>query len=268
MTAADATGARASFAGRGSQISLAAYGDTGPGGAPGIFSTYPSNSTQIESGDTNPPSPPCPSCRTTLNGDPRYGYLSGTSMAAPQVVGAVALVRAADPHLSNLSVIRLMKKTAIRTRGWTNDLGWGIVDAGAAVRGALALAADTVPPRASPRGGRKRQSGKHFKIRWRGRDKAGPGIAAAGIGLPACMRAGGTAATAPWSRPAATGPLHRQAGEQILVLHPGSRPCRKHRAGAAGGGFRDPRPENMSRGDRPFAVAVPCAATADSNLHA
>ena len=74
-----------------------------------------------------------------------------------------------------------MKKTAIRTRGWTNDLGWGIVDAGAAVRGALALAADTVPPRASPRGGRKRQSGKHFKIRWRGRDKAGPGIAAAGI---------------------------------------------------------------------------------------
>ena len=39
-----------------------------------------------------------------------------------------------------------MKKTAIRTRGWTNDLGWGIVNAGAAVRGALALARDTIPP--------------------------------------------------------------------------------------------------------------------------
>jgi serine protease len=181
VTAADATGGRASFAGRGSQISIAAYGDTGPGGAPGIFSTYPSNSTTIESGDTNPPSPPCPSCRTTLDGDPRYGYLSGTSMASPQVAGAVALVRAANPKLSNLSVIRLMKSSALRTRGWTNDLGWGIVDAGAAVRAAIALAADTVPPRTNRRGVRKRRVGKHFRLRWRGRDTAGPGVAAAGI---------------------------------------------------------------------------------------
>ncbi len=181
VTAADATGARASFAGRGSQISIAAYGDTGPGGAPGIFSTYPSNSTQIETGDTNPPTPPCPSCRAALNGDPRYGYLSGTSMAAPQVVGAVALVRAANPRLGNLSVIRLMKKTAIRTRGWTNDLGWGIVNAGAAVRAALALAQDTIPPTAAPRGVRKRRSGRKFRLRWRGEDTATPGIAPAGI---------------------------------------------------------------------------------------
>jgi serine protease len=181
VTAADATGGRASFAGRGSQISLAAYGDTGPGGAPGIFSTYPANSTQIETGDTNPPSPPCPACRTTLDGDSRYGYLSGTSMAAPQVVGAVALVRAANPRLSNLAVIRLMKATATRTRGWTNDLGWGIVNAGAAVRGALALAADTVAPKASPRGGRRRRVGRHFKLRWRGRDAAPSGVAPAGI---------------------------------------------------------------------------------------
>jgi serine protease len=181
VTAADATGARASFAGRGSQISIAAYGDTGPGGAPGIFSTYPSNPTSIETGNTNPPSPPCPSCRTTLNGDPRYGYLSGTSMAAPQVAGAVALVRAANPRLSNISVIRLMKESALRTRGWTNDLGWGIVNAGAAVRGALELAKDTVAPQALPRGGRKRQVGRHFTLRWRGRDSAGAGIAAAGV---------------------------------------------------------------------------------------
>jgi serine protease len=181
VTAADATGGRASFAGRGSQISIAAYGDTGPGGAPGIFSTYPLNPTTIESGDTNPPSPPCPSCRTTLNGDSRYGYLSGTSMAAPQVAGAVALVRAANPRLSNISVIRLMKESALRTRGWTNDLGWGIVNAGAAVRGALELAKDTVPPRALPRGGRERQVGRHFTLRWRGKDSAAPGIVPAGV---------------------------------------------------------------------------------------
>jgi serine protease len=181
VTAADATGGRASFAGRGSQVSIAAFGDTGPGGAPGIFSTYPSTPTQIESGDTNPPSPPCPSCRTTLNGDPRYGYLSGTSMAAPQVAGAVALVRAANRRLSNISVIRLMKSTAQRSGGWTNDLGWGIVDAGAAVRGAVELAKDTVAPRAFPRGGRERRVGRHFRLRWGGRDTAAPGVPAAGV---------------------------------------------------------------------------------------
>lgn len=182
VTAADATGARASFAGRGSQISIAAYGDTGPGGAPGIFSTFPSNGTTIESGDTNPPSPPCPSCRTTLDGDPRYGYLSGTSMAAPQVAGAVALVRAANPRLSNVSVIRVMKESAQRANGWTNDLGWGIVNAGAAVQTALELARDTIAPKAFPLGGRGvRQVGPHFTLRWRGRDTAGPGVKPAGI---------------------------------------------------------------------------------------
>jgi serine protease len=181
VTAADLTGGRASFAGRGSQISLAAYGDTGPGGAPGIFSTYPANSTQIETGDTNPPSPPCPSCRTTLAGDPRYGYLSGTSMAAPQVAGAAALVRSANPKLSNISVIRILKHSALRTRGWTNDLGWGILNAGAAVREALALAADTVAPKTIHRGRARRQSGRHFTLRWRGRDRAARGVAPAGV---------------------------------------------------------------------------------------
>jgi serine protease len=181
VTAADLTGTRASFAGRGSQISIAAYGDTGPGGAPGIFSTYPANPTQIETGDMNPPSPPCPSCRTTLAGDPRYGYLSGTSMASPEVAGAAALVRSANPRLSNISVIRVLKKTAVRTRGWTNDVGWGILNAGAAVREAVALAADTLPPKTIRRGVRKRQSGRRFTLRWRGRDSAGAGVAAAGV---------------------------------------------------------------------------------------
>jgi subtilisin family serine protease len=181
VTAADASGRRASFAGRGSQISLAAFGDTGPGGAPGIFSTFPSNTTQIESGATNPPSTPCFNCRTTFNGDSRYGYLAGTSMATPQVSGAVALVRAANPRLSNLTVIRLMKSTAQRVGGYSDDLGWGILDAGAAVRAAFALLQDKVAPKTIPRGGRSRRSGRRFTLRWSGTDRAGAGVRPAGV---------------------------------------------------------------------------------------
>jgi serine protease len=180
VTAADSSGGRASFAGRGSQISIAAFGDTGPGGPPGIFSTFPASPTQIETGGTSPPSTPC-NCRATFNGDSRYGYLAGTSMATPQVAGAVALVRAANPRLSNLTVIRLMKATARRTGGWSDDLGWGIVDAGAAVRAAFALLQDKVAPKTIPRGGRTRRSGRRFTLRWRGRDRAGAGVKPAGV---------------------------------------------------------------------------------------
>ena len=182
VTAAAMSGARASFAGRGSQISLAAFGDTGPGGpAPGIFSTFPANVTQIETGASSPPMPPCPECRTTFNGDNRYGYLQGTSMAAPQVAGAVALVRAANPKLPRATVVRLMKETASRTGGWTTELGWGILNAEAAVRRALELAQDTIPPSTSRRGTRSRRAGRVFTLRWKGRDLAPPGIRPAGV---------------------------------------------------------------------------------------
>ncbi len=183
VTAAEPSGARASFAGRGSQISLAAMGDTGTRGG-GIFSTYPTNVTQIETGGSNPPGPPCPTCRTVFNGDPRFAYLSGTSMASPQVAGAVALVRAANPRLGRASVVRLMKQTASRAAGasgWTTELGWGIVNAEAAVRRALELAGDTVPPKTSRRGGRSRRTGRRFTLSWRGRDTAAPGVRPAGI---------------------------------------------------------------------------------------
>jgi serine protease len=182
VTAADMSGRRASFAGRGSQISLAAFGDSGPSGpAPGIFSTFPANVTQIETGASSPPAPPCPACRTIFNGDDRYGYLSGTSMAAPQVAGAVALVRAANPKLGRATVVRLMKETASRARGWTTELGWGILNAGGAVRRALELARDTIPPSTRRRGTRSRRAGRKFTLRWRGRDLAPPGIRPAGV---------------------------------------------------------------------------------------
>jgi subtilisin family serine protease len=182
VTAADLSGGRAPFAGRGSQISLAAYGDTG-GSVPaaGIFSSFPANTTQIETGGSNPPMPPCPACRTVFNGDNRYGYLQGTSMAAPQVAGAVALVRTANPKLRHTAVVRLMKETATRGAGWTQDLGWGIINAEAAVRRAVELGQDTVAPSTERRGARSRRAGRRFVLRWRGRDVAPPGIRAAGI---------------------------------------------------------------------------------------
>jgi subtilisin family serine protease len=182
VTAADMSGGRASFAGRGSQISIAAFGDTGPGSqAPGIFSSFPVNTTQIETGGSSPPAPPCPACRTVLNGDNRYGYLSGTSMAAPQVAGAVALVRAANPKLRRTSVVRLMKETASRSGGWSTELGWGIVNAEAAVRRAIELAQDTMPPNTERRGLRSRRAGRSFTLRWRGRDVAAAGVRPAGV---------------------------------------------------------------------------------------
>lgn len=181
VTAADASGGRASFAGRGTQISLAAFGDTSADGPPGIFSTYPANTTKIETGETRPPGLPCPFCRTEFDQDTRYGYLAGTSMAAPQVAGAAALVRAANPRLSNVSVMRVLKRTARREGGWSNDLGWGVLDAGGAVSAALDLARDTAAPVTRHRGGRSRRSGRRFTLRWSGRDLAPPGVAPSGI---------------------------------------------------------------------------------------
>jgi subtilisin family serine protease len=180
VTAADSSDQRAFFAGRGSQISLAAYG-TGSAsvGPPGIFSTYPQNETQFDTGATRPPSKPC-GCRINFRGDTRFAYQSGTSMAAPQVAGIVALVRTANPRLPNVSVIQLMKESARQT-SWNAELGWGIVDAGAAVSRAIAYAPDTVAPSTSPRGSRKRVSGRSFRLRWKSKDGAPPGVTASGV---------------------------------------------------------------------------------------
>src|SRR6185312_7541218 len=98
-----------------------------------------------------------------------------------QVAGAVALVRAANPKLRRTSVVRLMKETASRSSGWTAELGWGILNAEAAVRRALELAQDTLPPGTKRRGVRNRRAGRVFTLRWKGRDLAPPGIRPAGI---------------------------------------------------------------------------------------
>jgi subtilisin family serine protease len=79
VAATDATGALASFSNFGAEsVDLAAPGD-------GIYSTYPSSS---------------------------YRYLSGTSMAAPLVAAAAAMLRKQDPDRS-FSDLRAALKASV-----------------------------------------------------------------------------------------------------------------------------------------------------------
>src|SRR4051794_18030857 len=180
ITAADFDDHRASFAGTGTQISMAAYGAFRYGaipasGPPGILSTFPSSATQI---DTGPP--PC-NCRTTVSGSNSYAYLSGTSMASPMVAAVAALVHHVTPGLHAADVIRILKQTATRPAGsgWNQDLGWGILNAGAAVEAAKGV--DRTAPVSRVTAPKTVRAGRRFTLRWTGTDPAAPGFVASGI---------------------------------------------------------------------------------------
>jgi subtilisin family serine protease len=110
------SGSRAIFSNSGSYLSLAAPGDN-------VFSAVSSLA----------PTSRFP--RTSLPGSVTglYGYASGTSFAAPEVAGAAALVWAANPLLDANAVADILKSTASSGGAWTPDLGWGVLDVGAAV---------------------------------------------------------------------------------------------------------------------------------------
>jgi subtilisin family serine protease len=62
-------------------------------------------------------------------------------MATPMVSGVAALVRAANPSLGATDVRAAIRDTALRlggTTGRNNNYGYGLVDALAAVKAALA----------------------------------------------------------------------------------------------------------------------------------
>jgi subtilisin family serine protease len=178
VTAATAADRRAPFAGRGTQISLAAYGTYGRGGANGLLGAFPAQTTNMERGNKAQEIEPC-DCRTTFNGDNRYAYLPGTSMSAPQVAGVAALMRHLNPDLPPADVVRILKQTARRPAdvAWTPGLGWGILDAGAAL--AAARSVDAHPPRSRLQ--RPKVTGRSILLRWDGADDAVAGVVASGI---------------------------------------------------------------------------------------
>jgi serine protease len=184
VTAADVSDARASFAGRGSQISLAAYGaydSTSSGnGPPGIFGAFTAGTNELETGSIAlPPRPPC-NCRTTFAGDARYAYVQGTSMATPIVAATGALVRHLNPDLTAADIVRLIKETARRPAGvWTEELGWGILDAGAALTRAASI--DRRAPTSRVKRLAPRTAKGQITVRWSATDPAPAGVRASGI---------------------------------------------------------------------------------------
>jgi subtilisin family serine protease len=184
VTAADASDARASFAGHGSQISLAGYGaydsSAAATGPPGIFGAFTAGPNELETGSLGlPPRPPC-ECRTTFANDSRYAYVQGTSMATPMVSATGALIRHLNPDLTAAEIVRLIKETARRPAGaWTADLGWGILDAGAALTRAASLDRRAPASRVKPLPART--SARTITVRWSAADKAPAGVRASGI---------------------------------------------------------------------------------------
>jgi subtilisin family serine protease len=184
VTAADASDHRAPFAGEGSQISIAAYGtyNASPGqGPPGIFGAFTALPNELEIGSPGlPPRPPC-GCRTTFAGDPRYAYVQGTSMATPMVAATAALIRHLNPDLTSDEIVLDIKQTARQPGGpaWTSDLGWGILDAGAALTRAAAL--DRRAPKSRVLRLPPLTSSRTISVRWAGSDPPPAGVRSSGI---------------------------------------------------------------------------------------
>jgi serine protease len=184
VTAADALDRRAPFAGLGSQISMAAYGAylPDPGvGPPGIFGAFTAGPNELETGSPgSPPRLPC-GCRTTFASDSRYAYVQGTSMSTPMVAATGALMRHLNPDLRVSEIVRTLKETARRPpgTGWSPELGWGILDAGAALARAASLDRRAPSSRVARLAVRTRQ--RTVTVRWSGTDSSPAGVRASGI---------------------------------------------------------------------------------------
>jgi subtilisin family serine protease len=121
-------GRRASFSNTGSHVSLAAPGER-------VFGAIAASSPRAWW-----PRSALPGSQAGL-----YGWASGTSFSTPEVAGAAALVWAANPALKAQQVAAILKATASGGGLWSPRLGYGVIDAAAAVARARG---ETVAPRA------------------------------------------------------------------------------------------------------------------------
>ncbi len=69
----------------------------------------------------------------SFSGVDQYWQLSGTSLSAPIVAGVAALIMEANPDWTAQDVRRAVKSTASVASSPNNEIGWGVVDAVAAV---------------------------------------------------------------------------------------------------------------------------------------
>lgn len=84
-----------------------------------------------------------------------FGPLSGTSMAAPQVVGQIACLESVNPDLTREEIVQIVRQTArdIGEPGWDPVYGWGMPDvfkavmvaSGVLVSGKVVSKADQTP---------------------------------------------------------------------------------------------------------------------------
>ena len=129
--ATGATGARSFYSNYGSVVDVSA-----PGGDPntddGIAST-------VDKSETSPE-------------EPAYGYMMGTSQAAPHVSGTLALLRAIDPALTTEEATTLLQNTSTPLSNCDRDsCGTGIINATAAVDELVSRGTDPGPdPSPSP----------------------------------------------------------------------------------------------------------------------
>ena len=77
----------------------------------------------------------------------RYARVGGTSFASPQVTGLVAQMLQVNPGLSPTEVRGLLRRTASQADAPDNEMGWGIVDAEAALAAAERRARARPPAR-------------------------------------------------------------------------------------------------------------------------
>lgn len=77
--------------------------------------------------------------------DHGFAQVNGTSFASPQVTGVIALMLQVNPTLSPIEVRNILRQTASQNEAPNNKMGWGIVNADAAIRAAERQARATPP---------------------------------------------------------------------------------------------------------------------------